>query len=57
MKEFVYRCTECEKTVVIPADEEPPECHGKMVRDYSGVGIIFKGYEFVGETYHEKRDR
>jgi len=58
MKVFVYKCSECGKRAEVKPADKPPMCHGKeMVRDYSGIGFIFKGYEFVGDVYHEKRDR
>jgi len=61
LKEFDYRCIECKRVITQYAREEPPSkcphCGGKMARMFGTNNIIYKGYEFVGPTYHEKRDR
>ena len=61
MKRYDYKCLECKRVVDVPADVVPPKtcayCGGKMARVFGTNNIIYKGYEFVGRTYHEKRDR
>ena len=61
LKRYEYKCLDCDKRIDIPADVVPPEtcayCGGKMGRVFGTQNIIWKGYEFVGPTHHEKRDR
>lgn len=61
MKRYGYRCLDCRELIDIPADMVPPKtcayCGGKMGRVFGTKNIIHKGYEFVGEVHHEKRDR
>ena len=61
MKEYEYRCIDCQKRIVLPANNDPPEecdfCGGNMAKIFGTSNIIYKGYDFVGPTYHEKRDR
>lgn len=61
MKEYEYKCLECNEHVSLPAKNDPPEecvfCGGNMARVFGTKHVIYKGYDFVGPTYHEKRDR
>ena len=58
MKEYEYKCLKCKKCVDVPAGEKPPDCCGApMIRIFGTQNVIYKGYDFVGPTYHEKRDR
>ena len=55
---YDYKCLQCKKIVDVPADSEPPLCHGKkMIRQFGTNNIIYKGYEFVGPVNYEKRDK
>ena len=61
LKRYDYKCQECRRIIDVSADITPPKtcayCGGKMFRVFGTPHVIYKGYDFVGPAYHEKRDK